>query len=296
MARYIQWLKRYGHHLTHYAVLDDIGDPQVTWDNQLRMEDAGLSPIPCYHYGEPYSWLEKYIDAYDYIAIGGMVPIGKVALLDWLDEVWGVFLSNARGEPICKVHGFGMTTFTLMERYPWYSVDSSSWLYGAKAGAILFEVNGTMTRITVANDSPARHEAGRHMETLTVAEYKRLKDEIIANGFNPALVFNSGVQRNLVNIKQFDKWAKRWTAPRVGFQPSLLNQARYYPDAKGETHTKLDLYFAAERGGVEEKALLPYNRMFTYYAQQKKLSRDFRFVLDVMEGRINPDAYEPIPF
>jgi hypothetical protein len=39
------------------------------------------------------------------------------------DEVWHYILSN---NPSLKVHGFGLTNIELMERYPWYSVDSSS--------------------------------------------------------------------------------------------------------------------------------------------------------------------------
>lgn len=137
IQEYIAFIKKYKKYLTAYAVLDVIGDPKGTYKNQRIMESAGLSPIPCYHYGEDTKWLEKYIDNYEYIALGGMVPIGTSDLKDWLDTVFSKFICGEDGLPKVKVHGFGMTVITLMLRYPWYSVDSTSWLMTGRFGGVL---------------------------------------------------------------------------------------------------------------------------------------------------------------
>ena len=57
------------------SVLDGIGDPKKTYENQMEMQKQGVTPLPCFHYGEDERWLEWYIKNYDYITIGGMVPI-----------------------------------------------------------------------------------------------------------------------------------------------------------------------------------------------------------------------------
>jgi hypothetical protein len=58
---------------------------------------------------------------YPSIALGGLVF--SPGIMSHCDEVWHYILSN---NPKLKVHGFGLTNIELMERYPWYSVDSSS--------------------------------------------------------------------------------------------------------------------------------------------------------------------------
>lgn len=99
------------------SVLDGIGDPQKTYENQLAMEALGANPLPCFHYGEDPRWLEYYVANYEYITIGGMVPISTKQLGFWLDEIWGKYLTDGAGRPKCKVHGFGLTTIPLMKRY-----------------------------------------------------------------------------------------------------------------------------------------------------------------------------------
>ena len=49
-----------------------------------------------------------------------------------------------------------------MEAYPWYSVDSSSWVQTAAFGAIFTPQWGT---INVSEKSPQRHDAGQHLST-----------------------------------------------------------------------------------------------------------------------------------
>lgn len=53
-----------------------------------------------------------------------MVPISTKKLIPWLDHIWSNYLTDKSGSPIAKIHGFGMTTLSLLKRYPWHSVDS----------------------------------------------------------------------------------------------------------------------------------------------------------------------------
>ena len=118
---YIAFIKEHSDHLAVYANLDVIGSPEGTWRNQRRMEAAGVKPLPCFHYGEDPKWLKKYLDrGYDYIALGGMVPISTPDLKIWLDDIWKNYLTDTDGMPLVKVHGFGLTSNSLMRRYPWF--------------------------------------------------------------------------------------------------------------------------------------------------------------------------------
>tara|TARA_R110000851_G_scaffold73793_2_gene162714 strand:- start:563 stop:1402 length:840 start_codon:yes stop_codon:yes gene_type:complete len=107
---------------TYYASLDVFGNSEQTMKNHWYMVNTyNLKPIPTFHMGSPLSDLGPVIESNDYIALGGLVS--SSGIMDHCDEVWQYILAN---KPNLKVHGFGLTNIELMDRYPWYSVDSSS--------------------------------------------------------------------------------------------------------------------------------------------------------------------------
>ena len=65
---YIKFIKENLSVLDLYANLDVIYNAEATLANQQIMEKEGLSPIPCYHAGEDFSYLQYYIKNYDYIS------------------------------------------------------------------------------------------------------------------------------------------------------------------------------------------------------------------------------------
>lgn len=162
------------------SVLDGIGDALQTYRNQLYMESQNAKPLPCFHYGEDPRYLEWYVANYDYITIGGLVRRSAESQRVWLDSIWPYMLDGS-GRPKLKVHAFGMTAPWLMERYPWYSVDSSSWIQAAAFGSIFTSEHGP---IAVSSSSPSKHEAGRHLTTFTDVERAAVEAMLGRKGFN----------------------------------------------------------------------------------------------------------------
>jgi hypothetical protein len=115
---------------TNYASLDVIGDGEKTYYNTLRMQDKGLNPIPTFHTFSKEKHLYKLLD-FDYIALGGMVGAKNIDI--WLQKVWKIILEN---KPNLKVHGFGLTDVAIVKKYPWYSIDSTSWHTIGRNGTI----------------------------------------------------------------------------------------------------------------------------------------------------------------
>lgn len=109
-----------------YANLD-LKTYEETKRNQDYLESFGLKPLPVYHFSEYNSdkreVLLEYIKKYDYIAIGGIVgaKLDSVQKNNYLNYVF----KNTKDK--IKVHGFGITDNDSIERYPFYSVDSTSW-------------------------------------------------------------------------------------------------------------------------------------------------------------------------
>lgn len=184
------------------SVLDGIGDPLLTWQNQQAMERLGVRPLPCFHYGEDERYLEWYIEHYSYITLGGMVPISTPQLVHWLDRIWDRYLTKSDGTPKLKVHGFGLTSRMLMERYPWYSVDSSSWVQIAANGGVMSPRFGT---IPVSENSPAAKQANRHVNTMPPYQREALIKHLEEDGFEFQRLQTEYVARWAYNCWAFTK-------------------------------------------------------------------------------------------
>ena len=187
------------------SVLDGIGDPQKTYENQLEMESLGVRPLPCFHVGEDERYLEWYVANYDYITLGGMVGVSTKQLAIWLDRIWEKYLTDASGKPRLKVHAFGITSLPIMEQYPWWSCDSSSWIQSAAFGSVITPDHGALS---VSDKSPSRHNAGQHVSTLTAMENQKICNTFRSQGFDYnrlSTVYESRAAYNLWSFSQINK-------------------------------------------------------------------------------------------
>jgi hypothetical protein len=188
------------------ANLDDLHKrEQLTWNNQKALEAMGIRALPVFHTREDPGWLKKYIDAgYDYIALGGMVPESKAWLKHWLDDIWGNYLVKSDGTARIKIHGFGLTTFDLMLRYPWFSVDSTSWVLAGRYGLIWYvDERGSPIRLYISDQSPKRKDWDSHFDTLSPVHKKKLTEQIEARGFKVDELRSIYWKRDLFNIATF---------------------------------------------------------------------------------------------
>jgi hypothetical protein len=116
------------------------GNEQQSYDNLKALERllGRGAVLPVHHARDDDKWLQRYLaEGYDYIALGGMVKENTAFLKQWLDHVWHYYLTNPDGTARIKVHGFGQTTRELMFRYPWHSVDSTSWVMASNFGSVM---------------------------------------------------------------------------------------------------------------------------------------------------------------
>tara|TARA_R110000751_G_scaffold167061_1_gene272925 strand:- start:612 stop:1511 length:900 start_codon:yes stop_codon:yes gene_type:complete len=152
---YCDFIKKYKKQITYYAQLDVIGDEQGTERNQKYMESQGLNPLPVFHFKGDYKRLEALVKEYDYICLGGLVPLSraKPILIAHLDKCFSIIKDN------CKVHGFGMTGMDILKRYPWYSVDSTSWIEASRRGTHYEFKNGKMNMLSTSDKKKATYKS-----------------------------------------------------------------------------------------------------------------------------------------
>ena len=200
IQEYIDFIKTHKEVINIYANLDVIGiggklpnklTAEKTLENQKIMEAAGLNPMPCFHYGEPFSFLDYYCKNYEYLAIGVAGNSGT-KLMNWLDECFSNHICNTSGIPKIKVHGFAVTGVPLMLRYPWYSVDSTSWVVTGRMGAIMtpkIKADGSWTyderswKIAVSSRSPGIKDDPGHINNLSPIKKQMFLDYIHAKGY-----------------------------------------------------------------------------------------------------------------
>lgn len=196
---YINFIKEHADILEVYANLDVIGlggkqpnrlTAEKTLENQRIMEAAGLEPLPCFHFGEPFEFLQYYVDNYDYLALGVAGNSGS-AIIPWLDVCFSKYICDANGIPKIKIHGFAVTSLKVMLRYPFYSVDSTSWVMTSRMGSVYVPRyrNGKWTydenswKVTVSSRSPNKIDAGKHIDTLPPKQKQIILDYIHDKGY-----------------------------------------------------------------------------------------------------------------
>jgi hypothetical protein len=142
--KYIQFLQRHGHGFDCYFSLDVIpGTGRLEWRsdrieeaaqqsyaNHRRMREAGLTPIPVHHNAEPIDWLKRYLD--DGESMIALSVKGTYNMMRWLDRCFELM----KDYPNVKVHGLSATSMPILNKYPFNSVDSSTWLFQASRGQI----------------------------------------------------------------------------------------------------------------------------------------------------------------
>ena len=131
LQRYIDFIKKYNIKYFFNLDLDTIIGIEETKKMRIRMEkEIGRPCIPVFHKIMGLDMFKELCQQYDYIAIGTIGDYKKnPRVLKQLNKI-------AR-QYNCKIHGLGYTPSDIKE-YGFYSVDSTTWLNGAKYGLVAY--------------------------------------------------------------------------------------------------------------------------------------------------------------
>lgn len=136
---YINYIKRNQHLLFSYVNMDKIpgvfgrkrtaaeveDSAKQSYDNLQEMKSHGLRPIPVFHQDENLRWLERMLaDGETYIGIS--LRKENRAKIQWLNRIFSM-ITNKDGNPLIRLHGFGITRPHILLKYPFYTVDSTTW-------------------------------------------------------------------------------------------------------------------------------------------------------------------------
>lgn len=222
---YAEFLKKNLDAIDYYVNVDVIYNPKMSWRVLKYLEKKhGLSPVPVIHFGTDVSVLERHLNAgYDFIGLGGVALEGtRTTYIHWADQMFDRICSTPDRTPCVKVHGFAMTAYDSLIRYPWWSVDSASWVKAGGFGFVYVPkcLNGEFVfvpedfndwnqirrykpdQVACSAHSPSVRKVGKSFQTVTPGEravWNRWFEEI---GVPLGSVFPNGHE----NAGEVDEW------------------------------------------------------------------------------------------
>ena len=139
LEKYIAYINE--HKIKNFFELDidDLIGYEKVKEFRYRLEKAtGRVSIPVWHYSRGLEEYYRLCDEYSYIAIGDIAI--RVIRVD--DYKYFPYLIREAHKRNCKVHGLGITATSVIKRYHFDTVDSSSWSGGGRFGSLYFFKDG----------------------------------------------------------------------------------------------------------------------------------------------------------
>lgn len=207
---YIQWINDNDEYIDYFIALDDIPgkwgaikttsevieSPKKTWDNYLYMYNRVNKPkklLPVFHQGENFKWLETILKSGlpEYICISGNKELTNSQREEWYDRCYSyINLIN----PNIKVHCLGSATMSNAEKFPFTSMDSTTWIMVGANGNILTDRGSVYV--------------GDGANSLTDAEKDYVKQYLIRFGFTLDDVGTNYKARMVTNMRYIFEQSK----------------------------------------------------------------------------------------
>ena len=146
--RYIDFINKYN--IKYFFELDI--DVIVGYENVKKIRKyieakTQKKCIPVWHKARGKEEFIKLCEEYDYVAIGGIVT-KEITSKEYKYFTWFINEAHKRGT---KIHGLGFTNLKDLKKYPFDSVDSTSWASGSRFGAMYVFDGQEMTSRTFDN-------------------------------------------------------------------------------------------------------------------------------------------------
>lgn len=224
--QYIDFINTHSDNLHPFASLDCIPKGRDTneinaaaeqsWQNYLYMVDKLNKPnslLPVFHYGEDFKYLKRILNhtpKIDYMAFGGLVFATTNERHKWISQAFDIIKNS--NNPNIKVHAFGVTNLKILETYPFYSADSTSWIMTASNGNILSDYGVLVL-------SRKQQHCTNHISHYPREMQEQLKHEFESFGLDFNLAMDDYKQRIIWNICYLKKWADNYK-----YKPKTVKQ------------------------------------------------------------------------
>lgn len=185
--------------------------PEISWKNYLYMRSRLKSPkklLPIFHQGEDYKWLHNMLEWTDengeHIPYIGISPANDQPVKEkerFIDKCFRIIEKSSN--PNVQTHAFGMTSLHILERYPFTSADSTSWIMNGANGSI-------MTRYGSVTISSSRLNAPDHIRKMPKDAQQEIQKYVESHGYTLQGLADDYKQRVIFNIMFLLDWARNY--------------------------------------------------------------------------------------
>jgi hypothetical protein len=192
--------------------LDQIEEASVlSWENYLYMKDKVISRdklLPIFHQGERFEWLRamlcyKHSDGLPikYIGISPANDKHTSEKEEWIQKCF--YIIKRSPNPAVKTHAFGMTSLRVLERYPFTSADSTTWLMVGANGNIM-----TPYGVVLVSDRALTNP--NHIMNKGCASVTAIRNYVSKLGYSLEDCMTNYKVRMCVNIRFLKNWADNY--------------------------------------------------------------------------------------
>ena len=133
---------------------------EAGWENYLHMKKNGIQPLMVFHGLEKFKWLRRMMEDSDYVGLSPRkVNTTTEQKCDWLKKCFLVLEDYRKSRPagtiLTKTHGFGISSPEILEKFPFYTADSTAWLNAGRTGAYRYWT-GRRAQLLAPSFWPAR--------------------------------------------------------------------------------------------------------------------------------------------
>lgn len=147
LPEYLAYCMRYRHDVEYFFNLD-LGPHDVQLQNFKALVACGCPTIGIVSNLMTFETIQKFIDIYPYIGISYSVmgeSSGSSSYLTYLDRLFEYLYRT--NQTHVKTHALGLTKLPVMKKFPFYSVDSSTWINPSRYGAVYAFEKGNLRTI-----------------------------------------------------------------------------------------------------------------------------------------------------
>lgn len=184
--------------------------PEQSWQNYLYMRERVIdynNLTPIFHQGEDFKHLHRMLETTfngEHIPYIGISPANDVSTREkakWFETVFRIIRDSSN--PNVKTHAFGMTSLDLLEKYPFYSADSTSWLMTSANGSIMTSW-GLMLMSDVQVTNP------KHFNHMSPETQAMVAAEVAKWGYDIEEAKTNYKIRGLINAAYLKNWADNY--------------------------------------------------------------------------------------
>lgn len=176
---------------------------------KILTEKFGNRILPVYHQGEP---LERGLELQEmtdktskYICVSPRNDLPEGRRREWAQQVHAALRKDTR------THGLATTGNLMLERVPWYSADSATWILVAAYGGIIYYWDtGTVPRymtMAISNEGGRDRFQGNHFDSLQEVYKEAILQSMKECGFTVEQIKTDVRPRSLFNMWNLERYA-----------------------------------------------------------------------------------------